>query len=327
MNPELSRRLFIALMVVVTFLFPVGLVIPFSAAKTDSTESLAPARDLDASSTHTSTVSTPGVPDRVVRKAAVKKGKSPTILIVINTMEKNYSTRLEDIRRTWMQRVIEKDSLEILILGSNDTKGLPDVIPSFCKVGYWEDSCKKADALSAAYDFLVKDYGQKYDWVFLVDDDVYVFPDNLQRMVMSLNETPDQLKAWGIYGCGKDKCVGFCGGGGYLLTRKAVIQVEEKVDRAQFKALRNETDMFDVECGRCGDLVMTRIFKERRNIVLGQYPKGSYVWNFDNGDEGILESLNTTDPLPWLYHYPSKGHMDFIHQHGIELGSNHLLPD
>jgi hypothetical protein len=265
--------------------------------------------------------------ERVQRKGILRKGGSPTVLFVINTTESNYSTRVKDIRTTWMKRVLEKDSLEILFLGGPDNKGMEDMVPSQCKVGYWEDSCKKADAITAAYDFLQKPYGKRYDWVFLADDDVYLFPDNIQRMIVSLKSDPlKENKAWGINGCAHQPCVGFCGGGGYLLTRHALIDLEERVDRTQFKALRNETDLFDVECGRCGDLVMTRVMKERRGIEILRYPAGHYVWNFKN-DEGLIDSLKSTDPLPFLYHYPSKGRMEFIHQKGIEFGSNKELED
>ena len=266
--------------------------------------------------------------ERAKRKADETKGALPTILIVINTAEKNYDNRLKDIRATWMKRVEEKTSMEIFFLGGPSNKGIDDVVPSQCKVGYWEDSCKKADAITAAYEFLMQPYGERYDWVYLGDDDLYLFPDNLQRMVQSLGPTAvDEYKAWGIPACYHDPCGGFCGGGGYLMNRKTLIKMEEGVDRTKFKALRNETDLFDVECGRCGDLVITRILKERRDVAIEWYPGGHYVWNFDTGDKGLLDSLKSLDPLPWLYHYPAKGRMDFIHQKGIEFGSNKILEE
>ena len=322
MSPESTRRLFILLLTAIFALCFGALLIPSS-----SQEVGAIAKDDSSAIIEVKSMPSPLV-ERVERKAQIPKGKAPTVLIVINTTEKNYSSRLKDIRSTWMKRVEEKNSLEILFLGGPDNQGMEDVIPSQCKVGYWEDSCKKADAITAAYDFLQKPYGQKYDWILLADDDVYLFPDNIQRMILSLKADPlKESKAWGVYGCAHDPCTGFCGGGGYLLTRPALYKMEEQVDRTQFKALRNETDLFDVQCGRCGDLVLTRIMKERRGIEIGSYPLGSYVWNFQNGDVGLIDSLKSTDPLPWLYHYPAKGRMEFIHEKGIELGSNKELDD
>ena len=267
---------------------------------------------------------------RYVGKGVKPGGSSPSVLIVINTVEKYYETRLVEIRRTWMKRVEQKNSMEVLFIGSNDNKGIADVFASNCPIGYYEDSCKKADAITLAYEFIMQPYGQKYDWIFLGDDDLYLFPDNLQRVIMMLGENAvNDLKVWGIPACGGKDCHGFCGGGGYLTNRKTLKIIEEGVDHSQFKALRNETDLFDVKCGRCGDLAISRIMEDRRNIKLDWYPNsGDYVWNFDNGEDGLIASLNgTSDRIPWLYHYPAKGRMDFIHQKGIEFHSNRELDD
>jgi hypothetical protein len=267
---------------------------------------------------------------RFFAKGEIPKGSSPTVLIVINTIEKYYTTRLMEIRRTWVKRVLEKNSMEIIFMGSTDNKGIPDVFASNCRVAYDEDSCKKSDAITLAYKFITQPYGQKYDWIFLGDDDLYIFPDNLQRVIMLLQENAvNELRAWGIPRCGGDGCRGFCGGGGYLMNRKTLSALVEGVDHSEFHSLRDEIKLFDEKCGRCGDLAISRIMEDRRGISLESYPKsGDYVWNFDNGDEGLIASLNgTSDRIPWLYHYPAKGRMDFVHQKGIEFNSNKPLDD
>ena len=253
----------------------------------------------------------------------VSKGNASTILIVINTTFKNYNTRMKDIRNTWMKRVEQKPSMDIMFIGSGGTETIPRLVHSQCKVGYWEDSCKRGDLITFSYDFLRTTPGRVFDWVFFADDDVYIFPDNLQRMIMSLGpDAVHESKVWGIPGCAHDKCSGLCGGGGYFTNRETLFRIEEGVDRSRFENLRNETDLFDIECGRCGDLVIARVIKDRRGIPIVEYPAGSYTWDFADGDVGLIASLKSTSPLPWLYHYPAKGRMEFIHQKGLEFKTN-----
>jgi hypothetical protein len=328
MSPDTTRRSFILLISVITVLSFGALLIPMSQRAAVSESSLPRMHEsVSPSEVPDNLVKAGSWTERIERKGKLPKGRSPTVLIVINTTTQNYSSRLKDIRNTWMKRIVEKDSLEILFLGGPDNEGMEDVVPCKCKVGYWEDSCKKADAIAAAYEFLQKPYGKRYDWVLLEDDDVYLFPDNIQRMIMSLKSDPlKDKKAWGHYGCALGPCTGYCGGGGYLLTRHALMEMEERVDKSQFQALRNETDLFDLQCGRCGDLVLTRIMKERRGLEILEYPAGHYIWYFGS-DNQLFDSLKSTNPLPFLYHYPSKGRMEFVHQKGIEFGSNKELED
>jgi len=273
------------------------------------------------------TSSTHNAPPGEVKQLNASTGESagyiPTILIVINTHEKNYLTRVQGIRETWMKRVNEKPSMHMFFVGSQGHDRIPNLVHSQCKMGYWEDSCKRGDMTTFAYNYLVTAEGQYYDWVFFADDDVYILPDNLQRMIMSLGPAAvNETKAWGIPACAHEKCVGFCGGGGYFTNRKTLIMIEEGTDRTKYANLRNETDIYDIECGRCGDLVIARVWKDRRNVTLEHYPKGSYTWDFDNKDEGLIESLKTADPLPWLYHYPAKNRQHWMHEQATRLGSN-----
>ena len=248
-----------------------------------------------------------------------QRSKAATILLVISTTSKNYN-RVVSIRDTWMKRVVEKSSIDIIFVGDSGPELFPDLIQSACKVGYWEDSCKRGEMFTFSYDYLKSSRGQFIDWVYYADDDVYIFPDNLQRMIMSLGPgAVNESKAWGIPGCAHDKCTGFCGGAGYFTNRDTVVKIEEGVDRTKYTHLSDEAGIFDEGCGRYGDISISSVIREHRGIPLVKYPEGSYAWSFVNGEVGLIASLQNTNPRPWLYHYPSRGRMDFIHQKGIEF--------
>ena len=189
-------------------------------------------------------------------------------------------------------------------------------------------SCKKADAILLANDFLRKPYGQKYDWVIFLDDDVYLFPDNLQRMILDLGkEKASQLKAFGNYGCGHKDCVGFCGGSGYMLTRHAVLSLANDVQPPYNSFRDQEIYIYDKPCGRCGDLVVTRVMLDRRKITTEGYGPGHFGFHMGGGRNALENSLRSTSPRPWLYHYPAKGNMDFIFEKASIYKTNYILEE
>ena len=261
-----------------------------------------------------------------VRVKVSSRSNAPSILFVISTTAKNYATRVVAIQNTWLKRVEEKPSMDIMFVGDPDQAEFPHLVRSGCKVGYWEDACKRAEMLTFAYNYLNSPKGEFIDWVYFADDDVYIFPDNLQRMIMSLGSPAVHTsQVWAIPGCASGKCNGICGGGGYFTNRETVAVIQEKRDRNKYPNLSDETSIYDKECGRYGDLALSRVIKDHRGIPIKKYPGGSFTWAFDKGDEGLIASLQSRVLRPWFYHYPARDRMDFIHQKGLEFHTNWLL--
>lgn len=61
-----------------------------------------------------------------------------------------------------------------------------------------------------------------YDWVFVIDEDVFVYPPLLREIISKFS--PHQPIALGTLGCGS-VIPGFCGGGGYAISRAAVLSL------------------------------------------------------------------------------------------------------
>ena len=264
-------------------------------------------------------------------KVSKRTGDVPTVLIVLSTTAQYYETRMVEIRNTWMKRVEAKPSMDLIFVGeaSPEMTAVPaDLVQPACPVGYYEDTCKRAEMFTFAYDYLSSARGKFIDWVFFADDDVYIFPDNLQRMIMSLGQAAVSVKqVWAalaapVFCANKGKCFGMCGGGGYFTNRATIFAIEEGVDRSVYPRLKDEAAQYDEECARIGDIAISQLVKFRRNIPIVEYPAGADRLGVPGGDAGLLASLKSKAPRPWLYHYSSRGHMDFIYQNGIAFGTD-----
>jgi hypothetical protein len=243
-------------------------------------------------------------------KAGLELRETPRVLFVVNTYEGNYASRVGSIRETYLKRIKEKqENADLIFIGGKTGDGNADLLTSTCVTGYREDSCKRADMFTLTYDYLKRPGKEIFDWVFFFDDDAYVLPDNFQRMLLNAHNADQNLTAvWAIAGCAHVDCGGICGGGGYYMTRDTLFQIVEGVDHANYPDLRAEADVFDVICGRCGDLAIARVIEDIHHIPVLAYPlmNGTYVWDLPNPDGGFEYTLGLSDPLPWLYHYPAK---------------------
>lgn len=59
-----------------------------------------------------------------------------------------------------------------------------------------------------------------FDWVFILDDDVYLYPPKVREIIFKYKD--NHKVAIGTPGCRANKIVGFCGGGGYGFSRKVL---------------------------------------------------------------------------------------------------------
>jgi len=162
------------------------------------------------------------------------KRKSPKILWVIRTYPRTYKTRMRWLNQTWMSLIEDP----ILIVGIK-AKGFPEhakldipirenmkvIYPQCSSRGKGEGiCCQEAQGLAESLRY-------EYDWLVLIDDDVFIAPENIKNM---LDQTHDYFDARGGFGCGKKGKLydneevlmpGFCGGNGYAFRQSAVKKI------------------------------------------------------------------------------------------------------
>jgi hypothetical protein len=160
------------------------------------------------------------------------------ILYVVRTYPGNYK-RLSLQARSWMRHL--DPAREAVMVASTETDGwtteraqnetlmssLHPLPVSFSTPYCVENNhgpglcCQEAHALlSAAND----DEYASYGWIFVIDEDVFVHPGIVRDIVQDNHNRTALSKgvAIGTPGCGADGYGGFCGGGGYLISRSAV---------------------------------------------------------------------------------------------------------
>ena len=135
------------------------------------------------------------------------------VLYVVRTHPGNFDTKLAEQARTWMKEV---NKTNIMISSStnigNDVNKtveylqhkLPTRIDK-SQVLFWDcpnghdsgPACTEAKALAQAYYGRHLEQGDKFDWVYVIDDDVLVFPKHLSQVL----KTKDINMVHGVPGC------------------------------------------------------------------------------------------------------------------------------
>ena len=109
----------------------------------------------------------------------------------------------------------------LLIVGDKASENPPVLPAKGCGNDHSAQlTCKTGVALQRAYEQL-----GNFSWIFVVDDDLYLHVANVHQVLSHFD--PSKSIAVGIVGCGPHLCPrgGFCGGGGYALSRPAVEKI------------------------------------------------------------------------------------------------------
>lgn len=211
------------------------------------------------------------------------KPKNLRILYVIRTYPRTYESRLKLIEETWLQSITD----DYILIVSIKTKHYQDSEISFVKprhnlkIIYPECvysgksegmCCQESNALVAALDF-------DFDWVFMVDDDVFLSPKRVKNLLREMPPWADIIGAWGCatevhqHGVTYDMR-GFCGGHGYAMTRSAL---EHMVYDARRFLLEYHLVCEDVKL--CD--IVTGVIAERRRLEIHSFPFGNLQNNYN----------------------------------------------
>lgn len=221
----------------------------------------------------------------------------PRVLFLIRTGSHNSRERLATVRETWAKNIPFSD-IHVVTAASNQLSHDSGVTAYDCADNHGYGLCcveasGEADAL---------DRRGNYDWLFVIDDDVYVHTRNLAAALMQL--PADEMAVWGIPGCGKcpHESSGLCGGGGYAVSR-ASLDVLGKDGSATFKKdfLRLARD----EADNWADVAFACVAQER-----GLHLKplnGLYGWALK--PEEWEPAVKARDLPPLTFHYMSPQQM------------------
>jgi hypothetical protein len=265
----------------------------------------------------------------------------PRILLVIRTCPKFYETRLRDALDTHGRYVpanlllpVGNTPYSVAVHSPSGAARIIDVAPTDGSntggVGVCEDNhgvgivCIEGRALYYAYE-----RQHDFDWVFVVDDDVYVHRKNLEQVVLTLNE--DVRLVYTIGGCAQNvTCArnaggGICGGGGWLLSKKNLVRGIEHDGgdgsgysnnsvRLERKTSGKHTNLADwmsawTETGAgvaredgswWSDITAGCVLHERGGISVKELP-GLHPWTVER--KKLDQELTHGSPAPITYHY------------------------
>jgi hypothetical protein len=233
------------------------------------------------------------------------------------------------IRETWGKSIQKKKSLKLLFVTSNMTYGSQDMLMSGCEDGYFTALCRVSFSLEYIYDKILNDRDWfDFDWFFIADDDIYLLPDNMQRMIMDqASGDINEPQVFASLGCANGACVGFCGGAGIIFNRAVVHRVVDGRDHYRFNSLKEELETNDPLCGRFHDVSFGYFLEHNRtNIKMEEYAYEPYPFVFNNSIE-FVDTLRNNMGRTWIYHYASQGAMHWLHYTVRMLGTNVEIND
>jgi len=133
------------------------------------------------------------------------------LAVLLRTGGPNTTARLESVNKTWGAD-LEQGSLLTL---------QPD---ASCKEKYGDNHWQGLTCLEAMGDLAMMNRTD-FEWLLVVDDDVYVFVDRLRQTLKNMDASKPMV--YGSTGCGKcaNGSTGLCGGGGYALSRQSLLKM------------------------------------------------------------------------------------------------------
>ena len=142
---------------------------------------------------------------------------------VLRSHSKNYGTKVVATLDTWAKDVNNSGTDSLLMVGDKASENPPILPAKGCGNDHWQQlTCKTGVALQLAHEQLGLG---NFSWIFVIDDDVYLHVANVHRVLSNFD--PSKIIAVGIVGCGGHLLPGggFCGGGGYALSRPAMEKI------------------------------------------------------------------------------------------------------
>jgi hypothetical protein len=155
------------------------------------------------------------------------------VLFIVRTHDGNWK-KLEEQASSWLYK-IPPTNLIISTSPHISDKVLPtwlkflepSIFRNDCPSGHSAGpACVEAKALIAAVSTREIDFS----WAFIIDDDVWARPYEIELAL----ENKDPTIAYGTPGCVSDGLFGFCGGGGYAISKFAILNLFRSTNFVNF---------------------------------------------------------------------------------------------
>ncbi|CRK88014.1 CLUMA_CG001800, isoform A [Clunio marinus] len=164
--------------------------------------------------------------------------KNIKILCMIMTHPENHRKKAIHVQNTW-----EKRCNKLLFVTSREDLQLDTIILN------QEDSRKSLwHKTKEGFLYLHKNYIDEFDWFLKADDDSYVILENLRYMLSQYN--PQTSLYFGHRYAKKGLKEGYMAGGGYILSKKALIKFANVLVKDKTRCYINN-GAEDYEMGRC----------------------------------------------------------------------------
>ena len=203
------------------------------------------------------------------------------ILYIIRSIPKYYDERLNMQFETWMKHLNENDDVLVASKNKNhidkfNLKYSTPICPKDYDIGV---CCSESNAIVKA----LKEY--EFDWVFILDDNVYVYPDKVRSII---NKYKDNYNvALGTSGCESNGVEGLCGGGGYAFSKQALQKIvgKDKNDVLKYESFLEE---YKISCEKTKfhDITMGEL-ATKNNIEIIDIPEFK-PWGIDKDEKQLI---------------------------------------
>lgn len=142
------------------------------------------------------------------------------ILYIIKSCDSYYSTRVSFIKNGWINKINNSSDYIVITSSIEDEKSYK------CNCG--DTYISTAEKVKN----FIKNYQlEDYDWYFLIDDDVFVFPEKLENYIKQINIDSNSPTIISNVNCyfSEMKEDSFCGGAGILMTKKTINLIKNSI--------------------------------------------------------------------------------------------------
>jgi len=228
------------------------------------------------------------------------------LLVLMRNGGPSSPKRLQSVASTWGQD-LEEGSLTLL--ESNDE----------CETKFGDNHQEGLTCLEAKAHLKLMNRTD-FDWLLVVDDDTYVFAERLQDTLRNMDV--DRKAVYGIPGCGSCGHVpekrGFCGGGGYMLSRRNLRRMAHLEAAPVAKDTEDEflrSFMAGPDHGHWCDVRFGCVAQEA-GLELVEV-KGLYGWSLEKRKERRIVELKQDAP-PLVLHYIKGEHMQLVRREHLK---------